>query len=169
MVPRCTCVGSHHCFDMPTGAVLQAAGLNLMPPGLRSIKDGVDKRKGEEAPAAEQGSKIPKFEAPKFERPSFSVPKLGPVSCPPFPSHLHPHLHPLRTAVPTLPCLPPPFLHSCRSLSLSRLPSRLPAVWLLHAGEIESERWGQMELARRREGGCGAVVAACAAGSTHIH
>jgi len=55
-----------------------AAGLNLLPPGLQSIKDGVDKRKGIEAPAVEQGSKIPKFEAPKFEAPSFSVPKLGP-------------------------------------------------------------------------------------------
>ena len=60
-------------------AAWQAAGLNLLPPGLQSIKDDVDKRK-QTGTSAPQGSKIPKFEAPKLEAPSFSVPKLGPVS-----------------------------------------------------------------------------------------
>jgi len=54
-----------------------AAGLNLMPPALKALKDGADERN---AGTAAQGSKIPKFEAPslKFEAPSFTVPKLGP-------------------------------------------------------------------------------------------
>merc|ERR1719199_596863 len=52
-----------------------AAGLNLMPPALQSLKDGADKRKAD-APA--QGSKIPDFKAPEIKAPSFTVPKLGP-------------------------------------------------------------------------------------------
>lgn len=61
-----------------------AAGLNLMPPGLKSIKDGVDARKAGAEGAGEAAAAGSKFESampkmPQLKAPSFTVPNLGPT------------------------------------------------------------------------------------------
>jgi len=60
-----------------TFATKADAGLNLMPPGLKSIKDGVDKKKGVEAGPEAAGGKFELPSMPKIEAPSFTVPKFG--------------------------------------------------------------------------------------------